>query len=210
MIPLFVILGAAAIAGAAAGRWVYGRLRDEQAKSPEDATPPKERGPIALGDVIVLEGGRGKELWVARELSLCESGAAPWLVLFEADGPASARAILAWDPSDATSFAVLVPSPFSGSHHAPSMPSTIEVDVGGAPTCLSLVARRTSTAVLDVAPSAEGVSDLVPQGELQVGTYRGGSRGFAVVARASDRTRLYAGHRVSLHEVSVLQVDRPS
>lgn len=206
MITLFVALSAAAVAGAAAGRWVYARVR--AVPGPVDESPPKERGPIALGDVIVLEGGRGRELWVARELALCEAGAAPWLVLFEADGPASARAILAWDPSDTSSFAVLVPTTSGGPAQFPRhFPSTIEVEIEGAPTSLALVARRTSIGVLDVAPNAEGASDLVPQGELQVATYQGGARGFAVVAKCTDRARLYSGHRVSFHEVSVLQVD---
>jgi len=204
VITILLALGATLVAGAA-GHWAYARTHrsDPEPKPP----PPQERGPLALGDVIVLDEGRGDELWIARELALCEGEGAPWLVLFEADGPAAARAILAWDPADATSFAVLRPLPIGGIQH---VPSTLEVEVEGASLCLGLIARRTSTAVCEAAPSAEGASDLAPQGELLVATYRGGARGFAVVAKSHDRTRLYAGHRVAMHEVSVLAVDHPS
>lgn len=209
MISILVLVSASALVGAAAGRWAMTRGRATRPAEPAEpaatatSAPRGERGPIALGDVIVLDEGRGQELWVARELALCEGDDPAWLTLFEADGPASARAILAWDPADAGSFALLRPAPTVG---LSLIPSTLEVE--GAP--LSLTARRTSKAVLSAAPSAEGQSDLAPQGEVLVATYRGGARGFAVVARSHDRTRLYAGQSMSLHEVSVLQVDRPT
>lgn len=205
MISLAILLASAALAGAAGGTFVYGRVRKKQGEEPKPEREPKERGPIALGDVIVLDEGRGGELWVARELALCEAGAPPWLVLFEADGPEAARAILAWDPNEPSSFAVLSPRDLK---LATRLPSKIEVEVDGAPTCLTLIARRTSLAELDAAPSAEGASALAPAGELLVGTYRGGARGFAVVTKTASGAWLYAGHRVAMHEVSVLKVDR--
>lgn len=198
MISLLII-AAAATAGVAAGSWVYRRIRRLPEPGPVSIA---ERGPIALGDVLMLDGGHGKELWAARELAFVEGEGAPFLVLFEADGRADERAILAWEPSDPDQFSVLRPQAFPG--HSPSrLPSTLEVV--GAETHVTLSARRTAKGVFARAPEAEGKSDLPHEGAALVGVYRGGGRSYAVAVRdSSEQLKLYVGHTLSLSSVSVL------
>lgn len=200
-----LILAAAATATAAAGSWVYRRVRRVKPIAPE---PPPERGPIALGDVLVLDGGHGKELWAARELSFVEGDAAPFLVLFEADGRADERAVLAWEPTDPDCFAVLRPQVWS--HAAPArLPSTLEIE--GGDKRVSLAARRTARGVFNRAPEAEGRSDLPHEGAAVVGIYRGGGRAYAIAVRdSSEKIKLYVGHTLSLSSVSVLAASTTS
>lgn len=200
MITIALILAAAAGAGVAGGSWLYRRLRKGQGAPREPVAD--ERGPIALGDVVMLEGGHGRELWAARELAFCEGDAAPFLVLFEADGRKEERAILAWEPSDPDAFGVLEPArPPWGDAPPPRLPTTLE---SGA-TNLSLRARRSAKGVFSRAPEAEGRSDLPYEGAALVGIYRGGAHDYAVVVRdSSERAKLFVGRRISLASVSVL------
>jgi hypothetical protein len=196
VITALVLLGASALGGAALGLWVRGRRADPSAPP----TPVPLRAPIALGDVVVLDEGRGPELWVARQLALRENDQPPWLTLLEADGPAASCAVLACDARDAASFALLRPAPVAAMAR---VPSTLEHEGES----LSLVARRSSLGARTSAEGAQGPSELPADGALLVAVYRGGARGVALVVRAPDRTRLFVGHRVALHEVSVLHVD---
>lgn len=194
-----LLVAAAATAGVAAGSWVYRKLRRTREEPPFSA--PVERGPIALGDVLVLDGGRGRELWAARELAFVEGDAPPFLVLFEADGRADERAILAWEPAEPDCVAVLKPLP--GDDALSRLPTTLEVE-GGAGR-VSLAARRIATGVFTRAPETEGRSDLPHEGAAMVGIYRGGGRAYAVAVRdSSEKLKLYAGHTLSLSSVSVL------
>jgi hypothetical protein len=197
LITIALILAAAASAGVASGSWIYRRAR----KAPP-VPEPEERGPIALGDVVMLDGGHGRELWAARELSFREGDASPFLVLFEADGRKSERAILAWEPTEPDAFAVLEPAPPPWGDSPPArLPNTLE---SGA-IHLSLRARRTGKGIFSRAPEAQGRSDLPFEGAALVGVYRGGAREFAVVVRdSSERAKLYVGYTVSLSSVSVL------
>jgi hypothetical protein len=200
MITIALILAAAATAGVAGGSLVYRKLR---ARPVEPSGPPsEERGPIALGDVVMLDGGHGRELWAARELSFREGDGPPFLVLFEADGRKSERAILAWEPAEPDSFAVLEPTrPPWGDSPPTRLPTTLEAGA----TRLSLRARRSAKGVFSRAPEAEGKSDLPFEGAALVGVYRGGAREYAVVVRdTSERAKLYVGRSMSLSSVSVL------
>lgn len=203
-----LLVAAAATAGAAAGRWVYTRIRARQHRGQPDTAPASiaERGPIALGDVLVLDGGHGRELWAARELAFQEGEAPTFLVLFEADGKSDERAILAWEPTAPDCFAVLRPQKWSD--RAPArLPSTLEVEgeVEGGSNRVSLAARRTAKGVFQRAPRAEGRSDLPYEGAAVVGIYRGGGRAYAIAVRdSSNGIKLYVGHTLSLSSVSIL------
>jgi hypothetical protein len=198
VIGIALILAAAA-GGVAAGSWMYRRAREATAL-PDD---PDERLPIGLGDVVLLDRGHGRELWAARELTFREADAPPFLVLFEADGRASERAILAFDPTEHDAIAVLTPDG-SLSDRPSRMPTTIEVRIEGALTTLSLSARRTATGVFARAANAEGRSELPYEGAALVGIYRGGGRSFAVLVRdSSERAKLYVGRWVALSSVSI-------
>jgi len=196
VITVALILAAAA----AGGTWVYRRVRRTQ----EDAKqlPPDEPGPIALGDVVVLDDGHGRELWAARELSFCEGDAAPFLVLFEADGRKTERAILAWEPSEPDAFAVLEPTrPPWGDAPPTRLPTTLAIGAAH----VQLRARRSAKGSFARAPEAEGRSDLPYEGAALVGIYRGGAHDYAVVVRdSSERAKLFVGRRLSLASVSVL------
>jgi hypothetical protein len=195
-----LIVTAAATAGVAAGSWIYRRIRRTTPPAPESL--PVERGPIALGDVLVLDGGHGKELWAARELAFAEGDAPPFLVLFEADGRTDERAILAWDPKDPECFAVLRPQVWPAAVAA-RLPNTIEIE--GGDNRVSIAARRTARGAFSRAPQAEGRSDLPHEGAAVVGIYRGGGRAYAVAVRdSSEKLKLYVGHTLSLSSVSVL------
>jgi len=200
MITIALILAAAATAGIAGGSFVYKKLRQQQGEPKEPS--PDERGPIALGDVVLLDDGHGRELWAARELAFREGDAPPFLILFEADGRQTERAILAWEPSEPDGFAVLVPSrPPWGDAPPSRLPTTL--DAGE--TRLSLRARRSAKGIFARAPEAQGKSDLPFEGAALVGVYRGGAREYAVVVRdTSERAKLYVGQRISLSSVSVL------
>jgi len=200
VITIALILAAAATAGVAGGSWIYRRIRARQGDPREPE--PEERGPIALGDVVVLDGGHGRELWAARELSFHEGDAPAFLVLFEADGRQTERAILAWEPKHPDCFADLSPAePPWGSAPPARLPNTLEAgDVR-----VSLQARRTAKGIFARAPEAAGRSDLPFEGAALVGVYRGGAREFAVVVRdSSERAKLYVGHTISFSSVSVL------
>lgn len=201
-----LILAGAATAGAAAGSWIYRKIR-RTLTPPSPPSQPIERGPIALGDVLVLDGGTGKELWAARELSYQEGDAPAFLVLFEADGKSDERAILAWEPSDPEQFAVLHPRKWSDA--VPSrLPSTLEIE-GGA-NRVSLAARRTARGIFGKVPDAAGKSDLPFEGAAVVGIYRGGGRAYAIAVRdTSDKLKLYVGHTLSLSSVSVMSASAP-
>lgn len=199
MIELLAI-AAGAIAGAAAATWVRKKTR---------AAPPlpakRERVfPLDLGDVVVLDEGRGKELWLARALSLVEGEADPFLILFECDGPAGSRAIVAFDPNAREEIAILRPRDgFEGTTPLGRAPQSLELDVDGESTHLSIERRRVASAKHESAENAEGSGDLPTKGEVQIATYRGGARACAILLRAAS-TQLYVGRSESLTAVSIL------
>lgn len=196
-----LLIATAATAGAAAGSWVYRRIRGRQVASESPVDVP-ERGPIALGDVLLLDGGQGRELWAARELAFHEGRAAAFLVLFEADGKADERAILAWEPSDPDHFAVLEPRAWSDAASA-RLPSTLELSGGDERVTLS--ARRSARGVFQRAAEAEGMSDLPYEGAALVGIYRGSGRAYALAVRDSGgHIKLYAGRTHALAAVAIL------
>jgi hypothetical protein len=206
MLTVLIVAGAAT-AGVAAGRWIYSRIRRRQAAVAPPESKPVERGPIALGDVLVLDDGHGRELWAARELSYQEGDAPAFLVLFEADGKADERAILAWEPTDPDHFAVLRPRVWSDAVPA-RLPSTLEIEGGS--NRVSLAARRTGKGIFGKVPDAAGKSDLPYEGAALVGIYRGGGRAYAIAVRdSSEKMKLYVGHTVALSSVSVLSASAP-
>jgi hypothetical protein len=196
-----VAVAMGAIAGAAAATWVRKRMRPA-----EPALPPKRErsGPVDLGDVLVLDEGRGKELWLARALSLVEGESDPFLILFECDGPAGARAIVAFDPNAREEIAILLPREgFEGTTPLTRAPQSLELDVEGESTHLSIERRRVARARHESAENAEGAGDLPTKGEVQIATYRGGARACAILLRTAS-TRLYVGRSESLSAVSIL------
>jgi hypothetical protein len=222
MIPLVALaVGAvaAASAGVAAGRWIYRRVRGKQeaaSRRKEDERAADLATPIALGDVVVLDGGRGAELWVARCLSLREGEGDPFLLLFEADGPAARRAILAYDPLRNEEIAVLAPRAFPegdvmDGRRMSRPPGTIEVEVEGETTLLQLEQRKTARGSRDAVPSAEGRSDLPPAGEtILVASYRGGAHGRAILARDDAGTvHRYVGRTIPFSSTSVFKNREP-
>jgi hypothetical protein len=194
-------IGLGAIAGAAAATWVRKKARPTAPSSP----PKRERPfPVDLGDVVVLDEGRGKELWLARALSLVEGEADPFLVLFECDGPAGARAIVAFDPTAREEISILRPqSGFEGTTPTFRAPQSLELDVDGESTHLSIERRRVASAKHESAENAEGSGDLPTRGEVQIATYRGGARACAILLRTAS-TQLYVGRSESLTAVSIL------
>jgi hypothetical protein len=232
---LFVALGAAAAAaaGSLAGRWAKKRSRDSATSAPpkEPSSRPSSGGPsetlsgmpadepIALGDVLVLQGGLGRELWLVRRLELRESGGDPFLVLFEADGPASKRAIVAWEPARPELASVLAPQSLAdvamlAGKRSSRPPSTLDVAVDEASVTLQLEQRRVARGVITVAPPAPGREDgtggpsaLPAEGEaLLIALYAGDDHGRAVIVRDDDgKVLAYVGRQLSLDAVSVLR-----
>ena len=224
MIPiLFVALGAAAAAaaGSLAGRWARRRTRETNARARPADSPeaPHVDDPIALGDVILLQAGLGRELWIVRRYALCEAGGDPFLVLFEADGPASMRAIVAWEPHRPDLLSVLAPQTIGdvamlAGKRASRPPSTLDVALDDAPLTLKLERRRTARGTVAVAPPAPGradghggTSDLPEEGEaLLTALYAGDDHGRAIVVRDDEgKVRSYVGRQLSLDAVSVLR-----
>jgi hypothetical protein len=220
---LFIAIGAAAAAaaGTLAGRWSRGRTRDSATSAPpaEPIAGAATDDPIALGDVIVLQGGLGRELWIVRRFELREAGGEPFVVLFEADGPASRRAIVAWEPPRPDLISVLAPQTLPdvailAGRRASRPPSTLDVTLDGAGRTLQLEQRRTSKGTVAIAPPAPGrddghggPSDLPPAGDaLLTALYSGDDHGRAVVVRDDEgKVRAYVGRRLSLDAVSVLR-----
>jgi len=223
---LFVALGAAAAAaaGTLAGRWAKKKSRDPATSAPPAPAPTSLSGtpadePIALGDVLVLQGGLGRELWLVRRLELREAGGDPFLVLFEADGPASKRAIVAWEPERPDLVSVLAPQTLAdvavlAGKRSSRPPSTLDVALDHASLTLQLDRRRVAGGVLTAAPPAPGredgcggPSDLPCEGEaLLVASYSGDDHGRAVVVRDdAGKVLAFVGRQVSLDAVSVLR-----
>lgn len=210
MIELIAI-AAGAVAGAFAGQWVRARAR-RSAMPAAVSSEPDERleAPFSVGDVLVLEGGHGRELWLARAMTLAEKACDPCLVLFESDGPLASRALVAVDPRRREELALLARHPL-GDETTPvgRAPVTIEVPVEGAPMLLSLEARRAvhATSKLAVDGEEDG-SDLPAEGAWNVTTYRGGAHGFAVSVRVGAATHLWVGRTLALSSVSILEGSR--
>jgi hypothetical protein len=227
VIPIVIaIVGAAAVgAGTAAGRWIYRRVRkspdderapmpaasDESAKS--TASAPRSDDPLAVGDVLMLDGGRAGELWLVRRLALSESDGDPFLVLFEAYPRAGAsRALLGWDPLAPDRVDVLSPSPLEEAGvltraRTSRPPSTLDVPLDDRHETVQLTMRRVAKGDVSTAPDADGPSDLpTPGGEMLVARYAGSSDACALVVR-DDAGHLftYAGRRIAFDESSVLR-----
>ena len=222
MIPvLFIALGAAAAAaaGSLAGRW--NRKRDPAAGPPPNPEKPlsHDDDPIALGDVVVLQGGLGRELWIVRRLELREAAGDPFLVLYEADGPARNRAIVAWDPSQPQLLSVLAPQSLSdvamlAGKRSSRPPSTLDVELDDASRTLRLENRRTARGVIAVAPPAPGRADghggesalPSPGDALLTAIYTGDDHGRAVVVRDdTGKVLAFVGRQLALDAVSVLR-----
>ena len=221
MIPVVIALvGAAAVgAGTAAGRWIYRRVRKSQADvrpsmpSPPAAGATSSDDPLAVGDVLMLDGGRGGELWLVRRLAFSESGADPFLFLFEAYPRAGAsRALLAWDPLAPDRVDVLSPTDLQEAAvlsraRSSRPPSTLDVPIDHRHEPVQLTMRRVAKGVVITAPDADGPSDLpTPGGEMLVARYSGSTDVSALVVR-DDAGELftYAGRRIAVDEASVLR-----
>lgn len=217
MIPVVIaLLGVAAVgAGTAAGRWAYRRVRRSQARSRvEESAPvdPHANDPIAIGDVVMLEGGRGEELWLVRRLAFTESDGDPFLVVFEAYPRAAAtHAILAWDPLRPERIDLLGPAQLEEAavlaHSRQSRPpSTLDVPIDDGRERVQLVMRRIAKAELVTSPDAEGRSDLPAGGDaVLVARYSGGADVRALVVRdGAGALFTYAGRAIALDENAVL------
>ncbi len=226
---VFALVGAAAAGAAAAGGWVVRRTRRARlAKQEKDATqvtrvpaiaeePPRIDEPIDLGDVLLVDGGR-RELWLVRRCELSEGEGAPFLVLFEADGPAERRALVVVDPADPSRPAVLgrveiEPLP-AATGRAFRPPSTLDVPVDGHTETLRLTLRRAARAKLAAIPDAELVANPdgeaespLPRGEeIYVATYEGGPHVRALLMRVgNDEASCFAGRSTVLGDGAILR-----
>lgn len=190
------------IAALAAGAgWIAARhLRARRAPEPE---PEAERGTLSLGDVVVLAGG--EDLWLARSTAFSEGDTAAFLVLLEALGASESR-VVACEQCRPHEIALLQPiTPTWAAASLARLPQTIEAEVEGEVEHLSLDARRVARARRSAAPDAEAASTLPADGEVQVATYRGGARCFAVAVRDASRVHAWAGRLISLSSISILE-----
>lgn len=205
-------------AGIATGRWIRVRALRRRAAAAAAATSSRLRdpgAPIELGDVIVLDGGRGTELWLARRLDFTEGEGDPFLVLFEAVGPEASRAIVALDPMRNAEVSILKPQVLAESEvlerdGMARPPATIEARIDGAPVRLQLEQRRTAKGVIQVVSDVTNGTQLPHAGDAMiVASYGGGAGGRAIVVRGGDLVvQSYVGTCINLAEVSVL-CDRP-
>jgi hypothetical protein len=189
----------------------------EAAKKP-GPVPVDPLAPLGVGDVVVLDGGRGAELWLVRSLTLCESAADPFLVVFEADGPAGKRALVAHAPAAEGRVQILWPhslaeaSMLEGTRTS-RPPSTLDVTVEGCAETLKLDMRRAARGSLVEAPRQDNDVDtgtalppVTEGGSILVAAYSGGAKACALVLRAEDgKVHAYVGESVRLDTVSVLR-----
>jgi len=220
MIPIVLVAIGAVVtaAGIATGRIIRKRIlrrRADEAAAISRRALRDPGAPLELGDVVVLDSGRGTELWLARRLDLAEAEGDPFLVLFEAEGPTASRAIVALDPVRPTQIAVLQPQQLAenevpGRSANARPPGTIEVQIDGGLVRLQLEQRRTARGVVQVVSEVSSGSKLPHAGDsLFVATYGGGAGGRAVIVRGGDLVvHSYVGTCIDLAEVSVL-CDRP-
>ena len=155
-------IAAGAIAGAAAATWVR-----KKTKAPAPALPAKRERvfPVDLGDVVVLDEGRGKELWLARALSLVEGQSDPFLILFECDGPAGSRAIVVFNPTAREEIAILRPRDgFEGTTPLGRAPQSLELDVDGESTHLSIERRRVAKREARIGRECRSIRQSADQG----------------------------------------------
>lgn len=197
-----IALAAVAAAAAAAGRWISKRAR----AAPPPKTIEAPIGPLAIGDVVVLEGGRGRELWIARALVLREGDADPFLVLYEADGPDASRAVVAVEPARAERFGLLTKRDLAIT--GGRLPSSIEQVIEGAPIVLASAGRRIADAELRIAPEATGATLLPAPGTVSVATYRGGAARAVIVSATTGNVSAYVGREIAFGAVSVLAAGR--
>ncbi len=205
LVALVAVGAAAAAAAAVATRRVLARRsRPKLAEAP--AEPPI--GPLSIGDVVVLEGGRGRELWIARALVLREGDADPFLVLYEADGPDASRAVIAVEAARAERVGLLSARALVGA--GGRLPSSFEQAIDGASVVLVGAGRRIADAELRVAPDATGATRLPAPGTVSVATYRGGADACAVIVIAAGGGALaWVGREIAFGAVSVLGRRQP-
>lgn len=217
MIELVVLLAAAA-GGAAVARWVRRDTKSSIEKSRakrKEQTPAKDDlgdGLVALGDVIVLDGGRGVELWLVRRVAFREQADGdPFLVLFEAyAGRTRPFGFVAWQPLRGDVIDVLsrrdLGAPVGGDRSS-RPPSTLEVDVEDERVVVSLEMRRTArVAMRSLEPARDFESALPHDGATStVALYGGGPHVRALVVRGEDGERFYVGKTLARDAIEILR-----
>jgi hypothetical protein len=212
--------GAAVAAGGAAvvrARRTRARVRDANAHAARDERDRSDRW-LDVGDAVILDEGRGDTLTIVRRVALGAAGDDPFLVLLETDGPAAARAVLAYDPLAPAALAIVRPTvvdALAALRRRPDArpPSSIELRVDGAPRGLTLAYSRRARAVSTCAEGAP-LEGLLPAPEAsreapwEVASYVGASEAVAlvIVAPGSEaRVVAFVGARIPAERVDVLR-----
>lgn len=236
MIELVLAAALAAGAAVAAGGAAVVRARTRRSREQVRATratrdastargdgavgAERDRGDrwLDVGDAVILDQGRGDALTIVRRVALGAAGDEPFLVLLETDGPASACAVLGYDPLAPSALAVLRPTRVDALEALRTrldarLPSSIEARVDGAPRGFALAYARSARAVSSCAEGAplEGLlpaSDSTSHASWEVASYAGASDGVAVVIVApgeARRVHALVGARVPADRVEVLR-----
>lgn len=176
------------------------RRRRAPAEPPPEA-PARGGAPLATGDALVLEAGRGEAWSVRRAIRVHEGDADPCLHLFEALTDGAATRVIAWDPTRPERLVLLSLAPALGVAQGASL----EVEVDGATALVRTAFRRAVTAAADL---PEG---LVPTGAVQLTVLRGDDWVEVVLLRGEGAPRGLGlvGRSSALSAVSVLPGESP-
>lgn len=181
------------LSASAAGALALRRRRP--APAPEPGPPPRGDAPLAAGDAVVLEAGRGEAWSLRRAIRVHEGDADPCLHLFEALTDGAATRVVAWDPARPDRLALLAPA----AELAHASGASLEVQIEGVAVLVRAAFRRTVTAAADVP------GGLVPTGPVQLSLLRGDDWVEVVMLRGEGGQALgLVGRSLALAAVSVL------
>ncbi|GAC1579832.1 MAG: hypothetical protein NVS3B20_26270 [Polyangiales bacterium] len=177
--------------------------------------------PFSLGDVLILDHGRGMELWLARQIVFFEQQAqdeSALLFFFESEGVASERKIVSFDlrcPHEVAILTVAAPAP-SNEHGVVAnpvdgtvrFPTTIETCIDRRAALLQLVERRVARSTRAQLQDVDLASDLPPASDAtKIGFYRsrsGDDRAIVIANLAEREVHCYSGSRVSIDDLTIL------